>query len=206
MFFLKHDPTTIQYCNIHDPKAKRQFSNNLIPYFRNTLLAERPLVFLCIGSDRATGDALGPLIGQNLQNYKNKKSVFYHTLFIYGSLTKPVHAINLSDTINRIHQNHRHPYIIAVDASLGIPKHVGYVTIGQGPLTPGIGVGKHLPAVGDAHITGIVNTGNGINQNQILQTTHLSTVVELADFVSDGILNILQQYHLHVSPSLQSPV
>ena len=27
---------------------------------------KRPLIFLCIGSDRATGDSLGPLVGHQL--------------------------------------------------------------------------------------------------------------------------------------------
>ncbi|MDO4167326.1 MAG: spore protease YyaC [Eubacteriales bacterium] len=193
MFFTKQDPNTIHYYDTQDPKAKQKFSGILISHFKKAFAAQRPLVFLCIGSDRATGDALGPLIGQNIQQFKNKKRVLTHTLFVYGSLSKPVHAMNLSETVNLIYQNHAYPYIIAIDASLGIQKHIGYVTLGHGPLTPGIGVGKRLPAVGDAHITGIVNTGNGADLNQILQTTHLSTVVELSDFVSDSIVNILQQ-------------
>ncbi len=192
MFLTKQDPRTIHYYNTQDPKAKQRFSNILLSHFKKAFTTQRPLIFLCIGSDRATGDALGPLIGQNIQQFKNKKRVLAHTLFVYGSLSKPVHAMNLSETVNLIYQNHTNPYIIAIDASLGIQKHIGYVTLGHGPLTPGIGVGKHLPAIGDAHITGIVNTGNGTDLNQILQTTHLSTVVELSNFVSEGICNIFQ--------------
>ena len=29
---------------------------------------DRPIVFLCIGSDRATGDCLGPIIGEQLSS------------------------------------------------------------------------------------------------------------------------------------------
>lgn len=190
MFSLKRSQEAIHYYNVRDNRAKQRFSSLLVYHFRNALNTRRPLVFLCIGSDRATGDALGPLVGQNIQDFKNTKRVFSHTLFVYGSLSEPVHAINLTDTVNRIYQNHSHPYIIAIDASLGIRKHIGYVTLGHGPLTPGVGVGKRLPAVGNAHITGIVNSGTGNNLNQILQTTRLSTVIELSNFVSEGILDI----------------
>lgn len=190
MFSLKRSQETIHYYNVRDHRAKQRFTNILIYHFKNAFNARKPLVFLCIGSDRATGDALGPLVGQNIQDFKMKKRALSHTLFVYGSLTEPVHAMNLMDTVNHIYQDHSHPYIIAIDASLGIRKHIGYVTMGHGPLTPGVGVGKQLPAVGNAHITGIVNTGTGNNLNQILQTTRLSTVVELSDFVSDGILDI----------------
>ena len=80
--------------------------------------------------------------------------------------------------------------VIAIDASLGQKKHLGYVTIGNGALYPGAGVQKDLPPVGDIHITGIVNTA-GIMEQLTLQTTRLSTVVALADVIACGILKIL---------------
>ena len=50
----------------------------------------------------------------------------------------------------------------------------------------GIGTGKSLPQVGDIYITGIVNE-SGINNIATLQTTHLNTVMRLADFISSGL-------------------
>ena len=46
----------------------------------------RELVFLCIGSDRITGDSLGPLIGYQLSPYCSR---IFH---VYGTLDDPVHA------------------------------------------------------------------------------------------------------------------
>ena len=66
---------------------------------------------------------------------------------------------------------------MAIDASLGQKKHLGYVTIGNGALYPGAAVQKELPPVGDIHITGIVNTA-GIMEQLTLQTTRLSTVIQ----------------------------
>ena len=56
----------------------------------------RELVFLCIGSDRITGDSLGPLIGYQLSPYCSR--VFH----VYGTLDDPVHALNLPDRISYI--------------------------------------------------------------------------------------------------------
>ncbi len=156
---------------------------------------ERPLVFLCIGSDRATGDSLGPLVGQRLSKIFlfNKKAV------VYGTLHQTVHAGNLVKTLTEIYNRFENPYIIAIDASLGIPEHIGYVTLGDGSLHPGIGVSHELPETGDIHITGIVNHSTR-NNHFTLQTTKLFTVMELAGFISDGILTAL-----HVGSSLQSP-
>ncbi len=156
---------------------------------------ERPFIFLCIGSDRATGDSLGPLVGQILSKalQSTKKAI------VYGTLHQTVHAGNLVQTLADIYNRFDNPYIIAIDASLGVPKHIGYVTLGDGSLHPGIGVNHPLPETGDIHITGIVNHSTH-NNHFTLQTTKLYTVMQLAVFISDGILSAL-----HVSPSFQRP-
>ena len=102
----------------------------------------------------------------------------------------PVHALNLEKSSRLIGQLHPHALVIAIDASLGQKKHLGYVTIGNGALYPGAGVQKNLPPVGDIHITGIVNIA-GMLEHLTLQTTRLSTVVALADVIAGGILKIL---------------
>ena len=43
------------------------------------------IVFLCIGSDRATGDCLGPYVGWHLSQQK------LPGVFVYGTLNTPVH-------------------------------------------------------------------------------------------------------------------
>ena len=140
------------------------------------------LVFLCIGSDRVTGDCLGPYIGHQL----SQKEI--HGVYVYGTLYHPVHALNLEKASDFIHTHHPQGLVIAIDASLGQKKHLGYVTIADGALYPGAGVQKELPPVGDIHITGIVNI-SGMLEQLTLQTTRLSTVISLADTITQGILN-----------------
>lgn len=146
--------------------------------------ADRSIVLLCIGTDRSTGDSLGPLIGYKLSKRKTRN------LDIYGTLEQPVHAVNLAETIENIKKKHPDSLIIAVDASLGSSSHIGYITIGTGSLKPGLGVNKTLPEVGDIFITGIVNF-SGFLDNLLLQSTRLSTVMTLADCISIGILSAL---------------
>ena len=149
----------------------------------------RKLVLLCIGSDRATGDCLGPIIGYKLS------TLSHPDLVIYGTLSEPVHAKNLNDTISKIKKLHKNATIIAIDASLGSYDHIGYITLGEGALYPGIGVNKELPCVGDIHITGIVNLSGMLN-NMLLQTTRLSVVMQLADFICYGIRYSILRYSL----------
>ena len=141
----------------------------------------RELVFLCIGSDRITGDSLGPLIGYQLSPYCSR--VFH----VYGTLDDPVHALNLPDRISYIHSRHPEALLVAIDASLGSRRHQGYITIGNGAIRPGAGAGKTLPEVGDIFITGIVNVSGSFEQ-LLLQTTRLATIFHIAESISQGIL------------------
>lgn len=142
------------------------------------------LVFLCIGSDRVTGDCLGPYIGHSLSRLR------LPGVFVYGTLAHPVHALNLKETDKKIKAEHPSALVIAIDAALGTKKHLGYVTIGNGALYPGAGVQKELPPVGDIHITGIVNI-SGLLEQMTLQSTRLSTVIFLGDIIIKGITGMI---------------
>ena len=138
-----------------------------------------PVILLCIGTDRSTGDCLGPLIGTKLQQKKLP-------ILICGTLDEPVHAVNLQETLDRINGRFENPFILAIDACLGRTESVGYISVKDGPLTPGTGVNKNLPQAGSIHIIGIVNVG-GFMEYLVLQNTRLSLVMNMADLISDGI-------------------
>lgn len=140
-----------------------------------------PLVIVCIGTDRSTGDCLGPLVGTKLtEDYKLPLDVF-------GTLDEPVHATNLNEYIEKINNNYLNPFIVAVDACLGNMSSVGYVNICPGALKPGAGVNKDLAPLGKLHITGIVNVG-GFLEYFVLQNTRLNIVMKMANLISKGII------------------
>lgn len=140
----------------------------------------RPIVFVCIGTDRSTGDALGPLVGSKLKKYT------YSDIFVFGTLDDPVHAVNLGDTLRDVQREYFNPYIVGIDACLGQLTSVGSIQLGHGPLKPGAGVNKELPPVGDIHLTGIVNVG-GFMEYFVLQNTRLSLVMNMADMMAKSI-------------------
>lgn len=142
------------------------------------------IVFVCIGTDRSTGDSLGPIVG-----YKLKK-MNYRNVYIYGDLDAPVHAKNLSEITSLILDKHERPFIIAIDACLGKTEHVGHITVGAGALKPGSAVNKDLQPIGNMYITGIVNF-SGFMDFLILQNTRLSTVMRIADIISGGIRYVI---------------
>ena len=157
------------------------FALQLNKLIQHEIFENQEIVYLCIGSDRSTGDSLGPLVGHRLTKMINLNGT------VYGTLKNPVHAVNLSEYVENIYRIHRNPFVIAIDASLGTKKHIGYVTLNTAPLKPGLGVKKKLPEIGNISITGIVNF-SGMADSMILQTTRLCSVMELSEYISDGIM------------------
>lgn len=137
-------------------------------------------VVICIGTDRSTGDSLGPIIGSNLK-LKNLSNCT-----IFGTLEEPVHALNLVDTYNLIKIKHPTSGIIAIDSCLGRSSSVGHIQVIDGPLKPGAGVKKDLPEIGLISITGIVNIG-GFMEYFVLQNTRLSLILKMSDVISRGV-------------------
>ncbi len=143
----------------------------------------KEIVFVCIGTDRSTGDSLGPLVGYKLSSILKK----YSNVHVFGTLDNPVHAKNIDDIITQIYSQCYNPFVIAIDACLGKMERVGYVTVREGSLKPGAGVNKDLPHVGDIHITGIVNIG-GFMEYVVLQNTRLNTVMKMANVISNSVI------------------
>lgn len=143
------------------------------------LPTSKRLAIVCIGTDRSTGDSLGPLTGTLLSRANP-------TLPVYGTLDDPVHAANLEEKISLINQELNDPFIIAIDACLGQTESVGYLSLKEGSLKPGTGVNKDLPEVGDMNLVGIVNVG-GFMEYFVLQNTRLSLVMDIAELMCAAI-------------------
>lgn len=139
--------------------------------------SHQPIIIICVGTDRSTGDSLGPLVGTQLNKFH------LNGIHLYGTLDQPVHAMNLKDTLNSIHDQFNNPFIIAIDACLGQLTSVGCIQVGNGPVKPGAGVNKDLPPVGNMHITGIVNVG-GFMEYFVLQNTRLSIVMSMSEVIA----------------------
>jgi putative sporulation protein YyaC len=158
--------------------ASTKISKQIVSYLPTH--SNQNIAIICIGTDRSTGDALGPLIGSKLEE---KSNLPFH---IFGTLEDPIHAVNLEVKLQSIQDNLHNPFIIGIDACLGRLKSVGMVSVAKGPVKPGAGVQKELPPVGNMHITGIVNV-SGFMEFFVLQNTRLHLVMQMAETISNGI-------------------
>ena len=180
--------TNIPYLKIQhtEPGIHTALIHRLLLHFSESA-EHRPFVIVCIGTDRSTGDCLGPLVGTALSKLDHSS---FH---LYGTLEQPVHAMNLQETLDHIHNEYVDPFIIGIDACLGQSSSVGCIQIVQGPLRPGAGVKKELPPVGDIHLTGIVNVG-GFMEYFVLQNTRLSLVMRLSDIIASSLYSAMKEW------------
>ena len=146
----------------------------------NLLDNEAEPIYVCIGSDRHILDCFGPLTGTMLQAYDPE-------LPVLGTLDKPMHAQNLRQGIKEAQQLYRDKTIIAIDASVGDEKEIGFIQIRPGSLVPGKAFAKNLPAVGQFAITGVVDVR--LNKRGARSNNHpgLGLVYNMAQLLSETI-------------------
>jgi putative sporulation protein YyaC len=141
-------------------------------------LTNDDVVFVCIGTDRSTGDSLGPLVGTFLEQHGYTNVV--------GTIDEPCHAVNLHERLREIEPG---KIVIAIDASLGVVDSVGTYSVIHGYIKPGTGLNKNLGEVGNYSIVGVVNVG-GFMEHFVLANTRLAVVMRMARDIADAICDV----------------
>lgn len=177
-------------CRVHmnHPAAAAILAGHLLRLLRRLCPLDRRLAIICIGTDRSTGDCLGPLIGTKLGPALGPE------VLVLGTLEDPVHAVNLEEVVRDLYARIPNPFVIAVDACLGQSESVGFISLKEGPLQPGTGVNKNLPAVGDLHLIGVVNVG-GFMEYLVLQNTRLALVMQMAEVIATALREGIRAFH-----------
>lgn len=140
------------------------------------------LTFVCIGTDRSTGDSLGPLVGTMLEERGLGR--------VIGTLREPCDADRLPLLAGRIESEVAEGRtIVAIDACLGRPESVGLFLVSSGPLVPAQAMGKVFPPIGAYSIAAIVNA-NSPKPYWTLQTTSLYQVIGMATAITEAIASV----------------
>ena len=155
-------------------------SKTMLSKAMRKMLLGKKLVFLCVGTDKVTGDCLGPLCGQLLTKKYNIPS------YVYGSLNFPVHAKNIKEVCEFIKKNHEDSKVVAIDSSLGSSANIGLIHFGKGPVKTGEAMRGESFEAGDYFVTAVVNSGSQTN-NSSLFSTRLKVVDEIANCIASAI-------------------
>ena len=89
------------------PNSGNELGDYLFNNLNNLIIkSNRHIIFLCIGTDRSTGDSLGPLIGYKVKELSSTN------IHIYGSLESPIHAKNIEEVITKLYKYFENPFRI----------------------------------------------------------------------------------------------
>lgn len=151
-----------------------EFHHNLTLKIKNFL--SENTVIVCIGTDKCIGDCLGPLVGSILTEN-------FFPLPVYGTLSAPIHALNIDERLDEIRIKHPNASIIGIDACLGDEDDIGQIRIRDYAIHPGKGVGKELPDVGIASVIGIVDSSDNA-EFFFSRSIRLSFIMNMAKIIS----------------------
>lgn len=146
---------------------------------------KQPPVLVCVGSDLAIGDSLGPIVGSMLK-YKTQGLRVY----IYGTLAAPVTAKEIPYMQTFLKETHKGSQILAIDAAVGEKGDIGLIRVTDTPLMPGAGANKKLGALGDIAVMGIV-AEKSLSNYGLLNSTRLNLVYTMAEIISEGVSALL---------------
>lgn len=176
--------------NIKQEQFVEDFSTILFEEKNNREYTE--FVFLCIGTDRMTGDSFGPLVGTKLQELLEKNNIF--NIDIYGTLNENICYTNVKEKINNIKKIHKNACIIVIDAALSNEENIGKIFVQKGKMPLGKGLYKAKMEVGDISIKAVVGKSYKLSKYNFssLQNISLNRVIDLSKIVSEGIVQVIK--------------
>ncbi len=142
-------------------------------------------VIVCIGTDKISGDALGPLVGDFLVE------IYDIDAFVYGKSRSNVNGVNFSAYHAHIQSHHSDSMIIAIDSCLGIKADVGKIKVTASGVRAGGALGKNNQRIGDIGILAVVGEYGQDNFN-ILRNIDKIFVQDLAFSVAAKVHSLLQ--------------
>ncbi len=153
----------------------------------NDFLEGERAVVVCIGSDLAIGDSLGPIVGSMLEHKTQGLGCF-----VYGTLPSPITAKEIGQVRQFLRFTHPGKKVIAIDAAVGRAGDVGLIKTAPTPLSPGAGANKKLGKIGDVSIMGIV-AEKSVGNFALFNQTRVHLVYTMAEIISDAVSAFLWQ-------------
>ena len=176
-------------CNEKE-KIVKKLSNVL---YKNTNIRDcLNIVFLCIGTDRMTGDSFGPLVGTKLKQQFEKNNIW--NINVYGTLEENVSYKNITYFMDLINKRHYNSLVIAIDSALSSKENIGKVFIEEQKLELGKSLNKKKIEIGDVSIKAVVGKNYKLPKYNfnVLQNISLNDVFKLVNIVSDGIIDTIK--------------
>lgn len=168
------------------------YNHRLTPYLiRDALYSLIPdgtehIYVAGIGSNRISGDSLGPFVGTLLDD------LFPDHLTVLGNLKLPLDCTSIESKVT----NMTLPegcFVVAIDSVLGNEKTINSIVVQEGHIKPGKGLGHNLPPIGDCSVMGVV-VQNDVDFETSLLFSDLHLIYTMANNIAKGISLAVRQY------------
>ena len=183
----------LNYEKIEKVNLKEKFIQDFYNIFKKTVAQKGKIeaTFLCIGTDRITGDSFGPLVGSKLIDLLQKYN--FSNIDVYGSLEENLNYESVNKIIKNINNK---ATIIVIDAALSNKENIGKIFVSNKKTILGKGLDKNKIEIGDISIKTVVAKDYKIPRYNFkaLQNISLNGVMTLADIVAEGICEVIKSY------------
>lgn len=176
----------------HSMTGMIPFNHRLSPLFiRDSLFSLIPhgtqhIYVAAIGSNRISGDSLGPFVGTLLDD------IFPDHLTVIGNLQYPLDATTIEKQMTNISLP-KNSFVVAIDSVLGTEETINSIVIQHGKLWPGEGLGNKLPPLGDCSVMGVV-VKNDPDLEASLLFSDLHLIYTMATNIAKGVSLAVRQY------------
>lgn len=182
----------LNYEKIENIDIKEKFINDFSYTFYKAKSQKEysEVTFLCVGTDRITGDCFGPLVGSKL--IELLKECNYSNINVYGSLEQNLSYENINKIIKSINNE---SIIIVIDAALSKKENIGKIFVSNGKTILGKSLERDKIEIGDISIKSVVAKDYKIAKCNFkaLQNISLNVVNTLANIVSEGIFEVIKK-------------
>ena len=183
----------LNYEKIENIDLKEKFIRDFSSAFNKTILQKGGIetIFLCVGTDRITGDCFGPLVGSKLIELLKEHN--FSNINVYGDLEKNLNYESISKIIKNMNNNST---IIVIDAALSKKDNIGKIFVSNRKTILGKGLDKNKIEIGDISIKSVVAKDYKIPRYNFkaLQNISLNGVMTLANIVAEGIFEVIKSY------------
>lgn len=167
----------------------KNLSNKIINLIDKKNISNPKITFLCIGTDRVTGDSLGPIVGSNIQKFIDSKKI--SNIEVIGNLEKNLNNTNIEEYTEKLED-----IIIVIDSAISNTYDIGQIIIDEKNIKAREALDNGKDINSNINIKCIVakNFENDETNFLMLQNVKLGIVLNLAEKVSKSLYEVIDNY------------
>ncbi len=167
-----------------------ELSNKIINVINKKNIKNPQLEILCIGTDRITGDSLGPIVGSNINEYINKENI--KNVNVLGSLEKPLNNITINE-----YKKSEGKVVIVIDSAVSNTYKIGEIVTKENNIIirNALKDDKIIPS--DICIKAVVS--RDLEDEELnfimLQNVKLNIVMNLSKKISEELIKAIENFN-----------